>query len=160
MDDPYLAGLLAAKAAAASEAGVTLVVSETTWLEDRLAHPLDSVTVVANLLDNGIRAAAEGAREPRTVEVTLLGDGADLVVHVVDSGDGVPADHVGQVFDHGFTTARAPTSRARDRAGAGPPHRPGARGRRPAGRPRVGRARSGVRGPAGRGADRTRGNLT
>ena len=107
VDDPYLAGLLAAKAAAASEAGVSLVVSETTWLEDRLAHPLDSVTVVANLLDNGIRAAAEGAREPRTVEVTLLGDGADLVVHVVDSGDGVPADHVGQVFDHGFTTRDA-----------------------------------------------------
>ena len=107
VDDPYLAGLLAAKAAAASEAGVTLVVSETTWLEDRLAHPLDTVTVVANLLDNGIRAAAEGAREPRTVEVTLLGDGADLVVHVVDSGDGVPADHVGQVFDHGFTTRDA-----------------------------------------------------
>ena len=104
VDDPYLAGLLAAKAAAASEAGVSLVVSDSTWLEDRLAHPLDTVTVVANLLDNGIRAAAEGSREPRTVEVTLLGDGADLVVHVVDSGDGVPAEHVGHVFDHGFTT--------------------------------------------------------
>ena len=29
------------------------------------------------------------------------------MVHVVDSGDGVPADHVGQVFDHGFTTRGA-----------------------------------------------------
>ncbi|WP_221767420.1 sensor histidine kinase [Nocardioides sp. LS1] len=107
VDDPYLAGLLAAKSAAASEAGVTLRVSESTWLEDRLSHPLDTVTVVANLLDNGIRAAAEGAREPRWVEVTLLGDGVDLLVHVVDSGEGVPAEHVEQVFDHGFTTRDA-----------------------------------------------------
>jgi two-component system CitB family sensor kinase len=107
VDDPYLAGLLAAKAAAASEAGVGLVVSEATWLEGRLAHPLDTVTVVANLLDNGIRAAAEGRREPRWVEVTLLGVGEDLVVHVVDSGDGVPAGSVDQVFGHGFTTRGA-----------------------------------------------------
>jgi two-component system CitB family sensor kinase len=104
VDDPYLAGLLAAKSAAASEAGVELVVSEGSWVEGRLAHPLDTVTVVANLLDNGIRAAAEGARTPRRVEVTLLGDAADLVVHVVDSGDGVRPDHVDQLFDHGFTT--------------------------------------------------------
>lgn len=104
VDDPYLAGLLAAKSAAASEAGVTLTVSDATWLEGRLAQPLDTVTIVANLLDNGIRAAREGSRLPREVVVTLLGDGDDLLVHVQDSGDGVTADHVDRVFDHGFTT--------------------------------------------------------
>ena len=60
VDDPYLAGLLAAKAAVASEAGVSLVVSEATWLDARVIHPLDVVTVVGNLIDNGIRAAEEG----------------------------------------------------------------------------------------------------
>jgi two-component system CitB family sensor kinase len=104
VDDPYLAGLLAAKSAAASEAGVSLIISESTWLDARLAHPLDGVTVVANLIDNGIRAAKEGSRTPREVAVTLLADGADLLVHVEDSGDGVPPQHAGQVFDHGFTT--------------------------------------------------------
>jgi two-component system, CitB family, sensor kinase len=104
VDDPYLAGLLAAKAAAASEAGVSLVVSESTWLEGRVVHPLDVITVVGNLIDNGIRAAEEGARSPRWVEVTLVSNGADLVVHVVDSGDGVPASLAGQLYDHGFTT--------------------------------------------------------
>jgi len=104
VDDPYLAGLLAAKSAAASEAGVVLEVSESTWLEGRLAHPLDTVTVVANLLDNGIRAAAEGRRRPAWVELTLLGDGTDLVVHVADSGDGIPAGDATRVFEHGFTT--------------------------------------------------------
>jgi two-component system CitB family sensor kinase len=107
LGEPYLAGLLAAKAASASEAGVSLVVTEATWLEARLTHPLDAVTVVANLIDNGIRAAAEGARSRRRVEVTLLADGADLVVHVADSGDGVAAESVDLVFEHGFTTRRA-----------------------------------------------------
>ncbi|WP_344046210.1 sensor histidine kinase [Nocardioides panacihumi] len=104
VDDPYLAGLLAAKSATASEAGVLLRVSEATWLDRRVAHPLDTVTVVGNLIDNGIGAASRGSRLPRSVEVTLLADGADLLVHVVDSGDGIAAEHVGQVFERGFTT--------------------------------------------------------
>jgi two-component system CitB family sensor kinase len=111
VDDPYLAGLLAAKSATASEAGVLLRVSDATWLDCRVAHPLDTVTVVGNLIDNGIGAAARGSRLPRTVEVTLLADGPDLVVHVVDSGDGISAENADLVFDRGFTT--------RDDAGAG-----------------------------------------
>ncbi len=102
--DPYLAGLVAAKSAAASEAGVQLLVSPQTWLESRLVNPLDTVTVVANLLDNAIRAARQGPRTPAEVVLTLLGDGDDLVVHVEDSGAGVASEHADHVFDHGFTT--------------------------------------------------------
>lgn len=106
LEDPYLAGLLAAKSAAASEAGVRLLVAETTWVDGRLGQPLDTVTVVANLVDNGIRAARTGARQPGWVEVVLLSDGGDFVVQVRDSGDGVPDDVAASVFDHGFTTRR------------------------------------------------------
>lgn len=104
VDDPYIAGLLAAKAAAASEAGVRLRVADATWVEGRLVHPLDTVTVVANLLDNAIRAARTGPRHPAWVEVALLSDGADFLVHVTDSGPGVAEDVAASVFDHGFTT--------------------------------------------------------
>ena len=104
VDDPYLAGLLAAKSAAATEAGVALEVTDSSWVEGRLARPLDTVTVVANLLDNAVRAAADGARRPATVEVTLIADGDDLLVHVADSGDGVPVEARDRVFEHGFTT--------------------------------------------------------
>lgn len=104
LTDPYLAGLLAAKSAAASESGVRLTIANETWVDGTLNRPLATVTVVANLLDNAIRAAADHAARPPTVEVTMLSDGRDLVVHVADSGGGVPEDAADSVFDHGFTT--------------------------------------------------------
>jgi len=107
LDDPYLAGVLAAKSSAASESGVALEVAAETFVAGRLARPLDTVTVVANLLDNAIRAAAAGVRQPGRVEVTLVSDGEDLVVHVRDSGDGVPPGVGASVFDHGYTTRGA-----------------------------------------------------
>lgn len=107
LDDAYLAGLLAAKSAAASEAGVRLVVDEATYVDGALTHPLDTVTVVGNLLDNAVRAASHGSRRPPTVTVTLASDGSELVVHVADSGDGVPAASRATLFDHGYTTRSA-----------------------------------------------------
>src|SRR3954452_7271111 len=104
LDDPYLAGVLAAKSAAASESGVALEVTAETFVDGRLARPLDTVTVVANLLDNAVRAAAAGVRQPGAVEVTLLSDASDLVVHVRDTGDGIPPRAVEAVFDHGYTS--------------------------------------------------------
>ncbi len=102
--DPYLAGLLAAKSAAASELGVELRVTDETWVAGRLDRPLDSVTIVGNLVDNALRAAAAGARRPAWVEVSLLSDCADLVVHVLDSGDGVLPGDEDAIFADGWTT--------------------------------------------------------
>jgi two-component system CitB family sensor kinase len=104
VDDPYLAGLLAAKSAAASEAGVRLTVGDPTWVPGRLRQPLDVITVVGNLVDNAIRAARDGDRRPAWAEVTLVSDQEDLVVHVVDSGSGVTPEQVESVFASGFTT--------------------------------------------------------
>ncbi|MGL4831345.1 MAG: sensor histidine kinase [Propionibacteriaceae bacterium] len=104
VSDPYLAGLLGGKAALASESGVEFRVTDATWVDSQLAHPLDSVTVVGNLVDNAIRAAAIGARRPAWVELSLVVDGADLLVHIVDSGDGVKAGQEESIFDGGWTT--------------------------------------------------------
>ncbi|MGN6253147.1 MAG: sensor histidine kinase [Marmoricola sp.] len=109
LDDPYLAGLLAAKSSAAGEAGVQLEVSPETHVVGTLAGPLDVITVVANLLDNAVRAAATGHRHPARVEVTLVSDGDDLLVHVLDSGDGVAPHTAAQVFDHGFSSRPDPS---------------------------------------------------
>jgi two-component system CitB family sensor kinase len=100
--DPYLRGLLVAKAAAASERGVQLRLSEGTYLPSRLTAPLDVVTVLGNLVDNAVRAAADGPRRPAWVEVALAAEGTTLVVGVSDSGPGLP-DRA-PVFEGGWTT--------------------------------------------------------
>ncbi|MER5185617.1 sensor histidine kinase [Streptomyces sp. NPDC002896] len=105
--DPYLRGLLAAKTATASEHGVELRLDDDSNLPGRLTEPLDVVSVVGNLLDNAVRAAASGRRRPAWAELSVLAEGDTLHVAVVDSGDGVPDEDVEQLFQRGFTTRSA-----------------------------------------------------
>jgi two-component system CitB family sensor kinase len=102
--DPYLRGLLAAKASAAAERGVALRLGEDSRLDAVLSAPLEVVTVVGNLVDNAVRAAAEGPRRPAWVEVTVAGDSDSLHVGVTDSGPGLPDGAAGLVFTDGWTT--------------------------------------------------------
>ncbi|MEX5637448.1 ATP-binding protein [Parafrankia sp. FMc2] len=104
LSDAYLDGLLTAKAAVASEAGITLRLGEATWVPGRLTAPLDAVTVVGNLVDNAIQAAAAGTRRPAWVEVSLLAADTDLHVYVADSGPGLPIENAADIFRLGFTT--------------------------------------------------------
>ena len=70
--------------------------------------------MVGNLVDNAVRAAAEGPRRPGVGRGGgLLGDGADLQVAVTDSGDGLSAETASAVFADGLTTRvedRRPTA--------------------------------------------------
>lgn len=104
ISDPYLQAFLAAKAAAAREAGVTLKIGENTWVSGRLALPVDVTTVLGNLLDNAIYAARVGDGENKEVEVELLQEGSTLHVTVADSGDGVAPGFVDDLFTEGRTT--------------------------------------------------------
>ncbi|GGV92175.1 hypothetical protein GCM10015535_52580 [Streptomyces gelaticus] len=72
--DPLLAALLVGKATVAAERGVALRIAPRTLLPDRLVDPRGLVTVVGNLVDNALDAAAgadgalvEGACAPRAV---------------------------------------------------------------------------------------------
>jgi two-component system CitB family sensor kinase len=102
--DAFLQAFLAAKAAAAREAGVTLTIGENTWAPGRLAIPVDVTTVLGNLLDNAIYAARIGANEVKLVEVELLQDGSTLHITVADTGDGVPPGFIEHVFTEGKST--------------------------------------------------------
>jgi two-component system CitB family sensor kinase len=106
--DVYLQAFLAAKAAAAREAGVTLKIGENTWVSGRLVLPVDVTTVVGNLLDNAIDAARVGEAPAgvagKEVEVELLQEDSTLHVTVADSGAGVAADFVEDLFTEGKTT--------------------------------------------------------
>ncbi|WP_105969057.1 sensor histidine kinase [Streptomyces geranii] len=107
--DHAVAALLTAKSALAAERRVQLRISELTAL-DRL-EPTDSAdvaTVVGNLVDNALDAAAAPDHgEDAWVEVELRQDASSVEIVVRDSGPGVAPELAQEVFSRGFTTKAA-----------------------------------------------------
>jgi two-component system CitB family sensor kinase len=106
--DPVLGAVLLAKAAIASERGVELRVSDATMLTDHEIEGDDLITLLGNLIENAIEAAATGAGEERFVEVAVGVEGEDLVMRVHDSGPGISDEIRDRIFVEGFTTKRRP----------------------------------------------------
>ncbi|MDO3645447.1 ATP-binding protein [Nocardia mangyaensis] len=101
--DAALAALLLGKVDQAAERGVTLAISEDTALDSTAplsAH--ETVTLVGNLVDNAIDAAA-GTVEKR-VEVAVRHRDGDLLVRVADSGPGMSAQMFARAAERGYTT--------------------------------------------------------
>ncbi|MEV7872520.1 sensor histidine kinase [Streptomyces sp. NPDC088124] len=104
--DPLPAALLVGKATVAAERGVSLRLAPATLLPDRLVDPQGLVTIVGNLVDNALDAAA-GSAEPR-IGVELRAEGRTVVVVVSDSGPGIPEDRRDLVFTEGWSTKKPP----------------------------------------------------
>ncbi|WP_405610973.1 sensor histidine kinase [Streptomyces sp. NBC_01511] len=104
--DPLPAALLVGKATVAAERGVSLRISPATLLPDRLIDPQGLVTVLGNLVDNALDAAA-GSEDPR-IEVEVRAEGRTVVLRISDSGPGVPPEQRELVFTEGWTTKELP----------------------------------------------------
>ncbi|MBW5483401.1 PAS domain-containing protein [Streptomyces bambusae] len=110
--DPLLAALLVGKATVAAERGVRLRLAPATSLPDRLVDPGGLVTVLGNLVDNALDAAAGSAEQ--VVEVELRAEGPHTVVLLVrDSGPGVPAARREEIFTEGWSTKQPRAHRER-----------------------------------------------
>lgn len=106
--DPTVGALLLGKTSQAAEVGVALEVDMAPDAPRSVLAPTDAVTVLGNLIDNAIDAAAAGP-PPRRVEVRFrAGAGGALELTVTDSGRGVPAELRERVFERGFSTKPAP----------------------------------------------------
>jgi two-component system CitB family sensor kinase len=82
---------------------VRLELGDATYLPKVIA-PLDVVTVLGNLVDNGVAAAAAVQAKQPWVEVSLVAEAGDLQIVVVDSGSGVPPDIRDRLFEPGVTS--------------------------------------------------------
>ncbi len=110
--DPVLGALLLAKAAVASERGIELRVSDDTMMTSSTLDAEDLISVLGNLIDNALDAAASG-RPERWVSVSVTEQGDELVMKVHDSGSGIPDGMEGQVFQEGFSTKSGAGQRRR-----------------------------------------------
>ena len=103
--DPAVAALLIAKASLATEQGVDLQVSERSSMSPADAGlSADVATVVGNLVDNALDAAAGSSAAGRWVSVEVVDDGDEVTVAVSDSGPGIADDVADRLFERGVST--------------------------------------------------------
>ncbi len=110
--DPVLGAMLLAKAAVASERGIELRVSDDTVMTRSALDSEDLITLLGNLIDNALDAAA-GSPNDRWVSVSVTEQTGDLVMKVHDSGHGVEESLNGQIFQEGFSTKSGPGRKRR-----------------------------------------------
>jgi len=108
LHDPAVAALVIAKHAVAEERGVTLELDPGSRLPALAPDQgADLTTVLGNLIDNAVDAAAGATSDP-LVELWIFSEGREDrgVVHVRirDNGPGVPADLREAVFVRGYST--------------------------------------------------------
>jgi two-component system CitB family sensor kinase len=96
----YLAG----KIAEATEQGVSLVLTEESWVPRKLLAPVEVITVLGNLVNNALEAAHASTRRPARVEIDLLADQSDLVISVANTGAGIPPELRAGVFTDGVSS--------------------------------------------------------
>jgi two-component system, CitB family, sensor kinase len=112
ISDAKLVALILAKVSLADERDVRLRVTDDSRIGDQVSDVSEVLTVVGNLIDNAIDAAAQ-APGPRWVELTIVAVEHDLLVRVRDSGPGVPQDMREAIFMYGVTTKSSATGARR-----------------------------------------------
>jgi len=103
--DPVLGALLLGKSAVAAERGIQFRLTPDSRLDGDAGHPRDLITVVGNLIDNALDAAATSSNGgARWVEVSIQKADGDVVIQVHDSGPGISHGDLGRIFSEGYTT--------------------------------------------------------
>jgi len=112
IERPEVAAMLLAKTTIAAERGVTLTLTEDSQLPARVIDTGRVLTIVGNLIDNAIDAAATGP-PPGAVTLLLLADNQVVTIEVTDTGTGVSEEIAPMIFNDGFSTKPTEPDRQR-----------------------------------------------
>lgn len=106
--DPAVGALLLGKASQAKERGIDWRVRIDPETPRSALSPMDSISVLGNLVDNAMDAAGESS--DRWVQVVLSrSPEGGILLEASDSGAGVPEDLRERIFAHGYSTKPAGT---------------------------------------------------
>jgi two-component system CitB family sensor kinase len=107
--NPLVAAMVLAKQTVAAERGVRLHLAAESWLGEAPAHTQALLTILGNLLDNAIDAVggAVGGAGGGAVELLVAEDESGTTVRVADTGPGIDAAAVDEIFRDGYSTKAA-----------------------------------------------------
>jgi two-component system CitB family sensor kinase len=105
--DEAVAALLLGKISQAAERGVELSIGDDTAAPDLPVLHRDLITILGNLIDNAVEAAA-GGQAPHRVAVSLRADAGAVTIRVADSGRGIDPKDAELIFGRGWTTKNEP----------------------------------------------------
>ena len=103
VDEPVLAAVLLGKSAQAQERGIDFTVDPESRVSDLAIESAAVVTMVGNLVDNAMDAAAE-TEPPHRVAIRVVADQERFRLTVDDSGPGLSPAEAEQAFRRGWST--------------------------------------------------------
>jgi two-component system CitB family sensor kinase len=103
VDEPVLAAVLLGKSAQAQERGIDFTIDADSRVSDLGIEPSAVVTMVGNLVDNAMDAAAE-TEPPHRVAIRVVADRERFRLTVDDSGPGLSPAEAEQAFRRGWST--------------------------------------------------------
>lgn len=102
--DPVLAGFIIGKISLAREAGITMTVSEDSFLpepaEPEVVHEL--ITIIGNLINNSLDAVEKSTC--KCVNIDFSWDNDILTIEVSDTGSGIDEGVKNKIFAQGYST--------------------------------------------------------
>lgn len=104
--DPIIAGILIGKFNRGSELRVQLEIDRDSSFKDIPHHisPNQLVTIIGNLIDNGMEAALDSSSDMKWVKIWLWDKGDELKIEVSDSGNGILEASLDRLLEVGYST--------------------------------------------------------
>ncbi len=106
--DPALSAILLGKYNRANELGISMTLDEESKLTKLPSH-IDQngmVSIIGNLIQNAMDAVRELKGKRKEIHVTIKEYPESIYISVSDSGQGIPPEIAGLIFEQGFTTKR------------------------------------------------------
>lgn len=101
---PAINALLQAKMQVAEEHHIDMFLEIKSNLKDIPLEPWELCKVIANIIDNGIRALGEKEDDDKRIYIDISENVEQYTIHIYNNGPQIPSYYLRDIFAEGFTT--------------------------------------------------------